>query len=193
MLGDYIKDSRQNLKISQRELAKQIDTSNTFISNLEKGNINNPNPVLLQRIAQVLDLDYKYILQLAGYLPNELFSNKEIAFKQESLKKWLQNRNEIANVGLDIRINSSIFEAVINHTDDKISILKIITSYLDVSLLIQEIKGYYLDLILNYKDLNVIELHVILAKESMALSEVNILNIKESLEYVPIKTEFLLV
>ena len=64
--GEYLKNKRCEKGISQRELARMLDMSNTHISNLEKSAIGNPAYGHIRKLAKVLDFDVKEYYNLHG-------------------------------------------------------------------------------------------------------------------------------
>lgn len=70
---------------SQRELARRIGISNSSLNDIENGRVSKPDPGILKRIAEELDLSLQQLLKEAGY--NEImswFSYDE--FKNKSTK-----------------------------------------------------------------------------------------------------------
>jgi len=65
-LGNTIMIARQKLGISQRELARRINTSNNTISRLENGERKSTNILVLKKISYILDINYIELLQKAG-------------------------------------------------------------------------------------------------------------------------------
>lgn len=54
--GSYLRSVRQARKISIRQLAKEVNKTPTYISDIEKGNNKPPESVLLDNIIEVLQL-----------------------------------------------------------------------------------------------------------------------------------------
>lgn len=71
-LGELIKEQREKLGISQRELSRQTGVDNNTIAKLEKGVRKKPNTLALKKIAYILNVDLKKILKLAGYSPEDI-------------------------------------------------------------------------------------------------------------------------
>jgi transcriptional regulator with XRE-family HTH domain len=74
-----------NNKYSQRELARRVGISNSSLNDIENGRVAKPDPEILKRIAEELDLSLQQLLKAAGY--NEVmswFSHDE--FKNKSTK-----------------------------------------------------------------------------------------------------------
>src|SRR4051812_46347848 len=65
-LGDYIKEVRTREGVSTRKLALETETTASQISRIESGSIATPNPELLKRIADFLDIDFAKLLRLQG-------------------------------------------------------------------------------------------------------------------------------
>jgi transcriptional regulator with XRE-family HTH domain len=72
-LGSYVKTQRERLGISQRQLAKRVGLSHTYLWRLEAGDFAQPSPAVLHRIAEALDLDPEDLFALAGHvIPEKL-------------------------------------------------------------------------------------------------------------------------
>jgi transcriptional regulator with XRE-family HTH domain len=61
-LGKIIEERRRNLGITQRDLARNAETSQGYISDLENGKILNPTIGTLLRIATVLNIESSKLL-----------------------------------------------------------------------------------------------------------------------------------
>ena len=73
-LGDKIRGAREDLDLSQRDMAKLIPMNQSNYSKIER-NIQEPNLEQLRRICQILKLDPRYLLDLenAEYIsPSDL-------------------------------------------------------------------------------------------------------------------------
>ncbi len=70
-LGRYIAQKRQAKGLSQRELARDIQVSNSTISRIEKDDGIYPDNATLKAIAQRLNLDYNYLLALNKAIDDE--------------------------------------------------------------------------------------------------------------------------
>ena len=71
-LGELIKEQREKLGISQRELSRQTGVDNNTIAKLEKGERKKTNTLSLKKIAYILNIDLKKILKLAGYSSKDI-------------------------------------------------------------------------------------------------------------------------
>lgn len=72
-LGEEIRGFRVNKEIGVRELAKKLDINPSYVSKLEKGDVLNPLPEMLQKIASILDENYLYFYYLIGYIDEKTY------------------------------------------------------------------------------------------------------------------------
>ena len=63
--GTKIKNAREDMDLSQREMAAQIPMNQSNYSKIER-NVQEPNLEQLRRICQILKLDPRYLLDLSG-------------------------------------------------------------------------------------------------------------------------------
>ena len=63
ILGIIIGFRRRELNLTLEDLSKMTDISISELSYIENGKIKAPSSVFLYRLANVLDLDYNYILK----------------------------------------------------------------------------------------------------------------------------------
>ena len=85
-LGNYIKETRLNSsyrKLGLNELSDITGISNSLISNLENGKIQKINPFLLQDIAKGLEIDYKILYKIIGYLDNDIKLDEKSNYKKK--------------------------------------------------------------------------------------------------------------
>lgn len=78
-LGKYIAEAREKKGISQRDLAKNIKVSNASVARIENGTVVSPDPVILRKIAEVLEVDYNYLLVLNKTIDDAGDDIREIA------------------------------------------------------------------------------------------------------------------
>lgn len=72
-LGRLIRERREALGLSKRQLAEQTDMNNATIVRIEQGTIAVPHPDKLSRLADVLGLSLADVYSLADYaVPSEL-------------------------------------------------------------------------------------------------------------------------
>lgn len=189
-LGEYLKEARINKNLSQRDLAKSIDRSNAYISKIEKGIILNPSPLLLQKIIKCLDLDYSYVMELAGYISNHQdLLEYQNTFRYEKLKEWLKSQGPVSKMALDYEILTTKFDAIVT-IDETDKLLKIIDDFRSNAELLVYIKSAVLDLVLNAKEN--IELDIIFPVDKVIISsqEKIINDLKDKLSYLPVTINY---
>ena len=81
--GQYLKEQRKQRGMSQRLLAQLIDSSNTEISRIEQEIRQKPSPVMLKKIAEVMEIPLDEIMREAGYTPH----SSTVVQKLQSEKK----------------------------------------------------------------------------------------------------------
>ena len=67
-LGAAIARARRRARLTQPELAARVNISQSHVSFIEQGR-RRPEASVLQNIARVLDVPYRELAELAGYLP----------------------------------------------------------------------------------------------------------------------------
>ena len=90
-IGTKIRNQREDMDLSQREMAKLIPMNQSNYSKIER-NLQEPSIEQLRRICQILKLDPRYLLNLGdveALLPQELklLSDIKKAFKEYSAEK----------------------------------------------------------------------------------------------------------
>lgn len=66
--GEYLRDVRTRLGLTLRDVEERTTISNSYLSQLEGGLIDQPSPRNLQRLAEVYNISYEYLMTEAGYL-----------------------------------------------------------------------------------------------------------------------------
>ncbi|RJL30836.1 helix-turn-helix domain-containing protein [Bailinhaonella thermotolerans] len=66
-IGEYIREQRQQAKISLRQLAAQAGVSNPYLSQIERG-LRRPSAEILQQIAKGLRISAEALYVQAGFL-----------------------------------------------------------------------------------------------------------------------------
>ena len=57
------------MSLRQVEEASGKEVSNAYLSQLENGKILQPSPTILNKLAEIYEVDYLALMELAGYLP----------------------------------------------------------------------------------------------------------------------------
>jgi transcriptional regulator with XRE-family HTH domain len=57
------------MSLRQVEEASGKEVSNAYLSQLEHGKIQQPSPTILNKLAEIYQIEYLTLMELAGYLP----------------------------------------------------------------------------------------------------------------------------
>ena len=71
-IGEYIKKTRKERDMSQRDLAYASHLSNAEISRIESGFRKNPSPDTLKSIASALHIPAETLFEIAGFIEKKL-------------------------------------------------------------------------------------------------------------------------
>lgn len=84
-LASVIKEAREKIGISQRELSRRTDIDNNTLAKIEKGERKKPNVLALYKLCVSLDLPLDELMELSGYsehefeiISNNIFNKEEI-------------------------------------------------------------------------------------------------------------------
>jgi transcriptional regulator with XRE-family HTH domain len=67
-LGSRLREIRELRSLSLNELARRAKISAAYLQKLEKGDVKEPSPHILQSLATQLKIPYSSLMKLAGYL-----------------------------------------------------------------------------------------------------------------------------
>ena len=81
--GEYLKNLREELDISQRELAEKAGVSPAEISRIETGSRKKVSPDIIKAISPYLDVSYESLLSSAGYLDVDKVNDERIIDMEE--------------------------------------------------------------------------------------------------------------
>ena len=70
-MGDYIREQREQARISVRQLAQQAGVSNPYLSQIERG-LRKPSAEILQQIAKGLRISAEQLYVHAGILDHQV-------------------------------------------------------------------------------------------------------------------------
>lgn len=105
-IGEAIRARRKELKMTQKDLALSSKTSQGYISDLEKGNIDNPSLKKLELIAEVLGINLSKLFEassnetknkintIAAHLDGEELTEEELEELWEYAEFILSKRNK---------------------------------------------------------------------------------------------------
>ena len=88
-IGDKIKNAREDMDLSQREIADMIPMNQSNYSKIER-NLQEPSLDQLRRICQILNLDPRYLLNLDIY---NSFTEKDIKLLKD-IKKFIEDHKK---------------------------------------------------------------------------------------------------
>src|SRR5712691_11239172 len=66
-LGTFLASLRQRKNLTLRDVERDIGVSNAYVSQLEKGKIKAPSPVVLNKLAELYGVKYAVLMKEAGY------------------------------------------------------------------------------------------------------------------------------
>lgn len=67
-LGEYLKRLRLDRRMSLRDVEKEYHVSNSYLSQIEKGERLPPSPDILRRLARAYNVPPRHLMEQAGYL-----------------------------------------------------------------------------------------------------------------------------
>ncbi|BBX28500.1 helix-turn-helix domain-containing protein [Mycolicibacterium alvei] len=70
-LGDQLREVRRIRGLSLKAIAEPAKISVAYLQKLEGGEVQQPNPNVLHRLAAVLEMPYSALMELAGYVVPE--------------------------------------------------------------------------------------------------------------------------
>jgi transcriptional regulator with XRE-family HTH domain len=82
-LGTYLREQRENARLSLRQLAEAAGVSNPYLSQIERG-LRKPSAEVLQQIAKGLQISAEALYVRAGILDSEERDDVEIAISTDS-------------------------------------------------------------------------------------------------------------
>ena len=85
-MGDKIRNAREDLDLSQRDMAKLIPMNQSNYSKIER-NVQEPSIEQLRRICQILKLDPRYLLNLDNF---EYISQSDLKLLHNA-KEFIKN------------------------------------------------------------------------------------------------------
>ncbi len=80
-VGTRLRNRREALQVSQRELARRIGVRQATISDIERGQLKNPGINIIRRLAQILGVTTDYLIGM--YEEENKESSKEISSQQD--------------------------------------------------------------------------------------------------------------
>ena len=94
-LGVYLKETREKLNLTLREVEESTGISNAYLSQLENNKIANPSPTILHKLADHYNVSYLQLLELTGYpIPEIPNGNKHEAVVSSRIGNDFPNINK---------------------------------------------------------------------------------------------------
>lgn len=99
--GEYLRRLRKNRKLTIRQLDTYSGVSNSYISQMERGERGVPSPEILQKLAKPLGIKYEELMKKAGYI-EETKNNKESAYAlpESEIERVIKETEEHYKVNL---------------------------------------------------------------------------------------------
>lgn len=96
IFGVKIKELREKVGLSQRQLAFKVDITPTYMSKIERGEFNAPSETVIKELAKVLNEDVDILLSYADKVDNELLAIIKSDPKQfaSMLRERAKKKNE---------------------------------------------------------------------------------------------------
>ena len=97
-LASTVKEAREKLGISQRELSRRTGIDNNTIAKIEKGERKKPNVLSLRKLSAILRIDIEKLMKLAKYKDEEIkavSSNDYNSFAIPTNNDSVMNINDI--------------------------------------------------------------------------------------------------
>jgi len=65
--GGYFKALRESKGFTLREVERQTEVSNAYLSQLESGKIKQPSPITLNKLSAIYGVGYEVLMEKVGY------------------------------------------------------------------------------------------------------------------------------
>lgn len=116
-LASVVKEAREKINISQRELSRITGIDNNTIAKIEKGERKKPNVLSLKKLSSVLNLSLEMLMELCEYSKEEIDSTVNNSYSSMVIKP------ENAPI--------LVLDDIVNQMQDKLYIKMIIKELLD--------------------------------------------------------------
>ena len=91
-LGEELRAVRKLKRLSRDAVARPAKISAAYLQKLEEGVVKNPSPRVLHRVAEVLQVSYAKLMELAGYAVPGAEEGSQFT-KSSPLQQALQNED----------------------------------------------------------------------------------------------------
>jgi transcriptional regulator with XRE-family HTH domain len=65
--GEYLKALRESKSLTLRDVERQTEVSNAYLSQLESSKIKQPSPTTLYKLAELYGIKYELLMEKVGY------------------------------------------------------------------------------------------------------------------------------
>jgi transcriptional regulator with XRE-family HTH domain len=93
-LAEVLRKRRLQLDLSLRQVEDKTGISNAYLSQLETQKITQPAPTVLRKIADLYDLSYPRLLNLAGHPVPSVKNEKAVFFRTSSALEEITEKEE---------------------------------------------------------------------------------------------------
>ena len=90
-LGQYLASIREDRRLTLRQVEEKTKkaVSNAYLSQIETGKIQKPSPNILHELAEVYEISYEQLMEMAGYLaasrPDDQLHGRLATFSEHNL------------------------------------------------------------------------------------------------------------
>ena len=116
-LASVVKEAREKIDISQRELSRITGIDNNTIAKIEKGERNKPNLLSLKKLSSILNISLENLMELCEY------SKQEIEVTVNNSYSSMVIKSENAPI--------LVLDDIVNQTQDELYIKMVIKELLD--------------------------------------------------------------
>lgn len=75
--GEYLRQLRKERKLTIRQLDMYSGVSNSYISQMERGERGIPSPEILRKLSKPLGVSYEELMVKAGHIERKAFANDQ--------------------------------------------------------------------------------------------------------------------
>lgn len=84
-LASVVKDAREKMGISQRELSRRTGIDNNTLAKIEKGARKKPNVLSLRKLSIVLKIEFEKLLSLADYSQEDIIATTSNSYNSMTI------------------------------------------------------------------------------------------------------------
>ncbi len=79
-LGQYLRRLRKEKMLTLRAVEEKTGISNAYLSQIENEKILSPSPTVLRKLADLFEVSYSHLMEIAGY-PVETTNTQKVLFR----------------------------------------------------------------------------------------------------------------